>query len=166
MQVSMRVDTIRRAWHDARLLLKSQAAQIKIDPSAHLGAVRICQMLQTLNNSWQEECYLLKWNKGKLIFFKWMHLLLDLWWQSLDSKEVKETMKFGSGSVMMWGCMTFEGLSMFCKIERKMNTYHYLNILQRDLLKTIEAYDLNLASLTFQHDNDPQTHDKNCSLLA
>lgn len=57
--------------------------------------------------------------------------------------------KFDSGSVIMWGCMTFDGPCIFCKLERRVNRYQYFNILQRNLLDTMEVYDLNLASLTF-----------------
>ena len=76
--------------------------------------------------------------------------------QSHDSKEVKQTVKFGGGSVMLWGCMTFQGPGMFCRIEGRMDQHQYKEILQRDLMYTVMAYDLDPSNLIFQHDNDPK----------
>jgi hypothetical protein len=57
--------------------------------------------------------------------------------------------KFGGGSVMIWGCMTFHGPGMLCRIEGRMDQHQYKEILQRDLLYTICAYDLDPSNLIF-----------------
>ena len=64
--------------------------------------------------------------------------------------------KFGGGLVMMWGFMTIQGPDMFYRIEGRMDQYYYLEVLQRDLLDTLMAYNLDLSHVIFQHDNDPK----------
>ena len=69
---------------------------------------------------------------------------------------VQQTVKFGGGGVMMWGCMTSSGPGMMCRIEGRMDQYMYREILERELIHTLHAYDLDPANLIFQHDNDPK----------
>jgi hypothetical protein len=58
---------------------------------------------------------------------------------------------------MKWGCMTPNGPSMMCRIEGRMDQYMYREILERELIHIVHAYNLNPTSLIFQHDND-STH--------
>jgi hypothetical protein len=67
---------------------------------------------------------------------------------------VQQTVKFGG--VMMWGCMTLSGPGMMCRIEGRMDQYMYREILEQELIHTLHAYNLDLANLIFQHDNDPK----------
>jgi hypothetical protein len=69
---------------------------------------------------------------------------------------VQQTIKFGDGGVMMWGCMTSSGPGMMCRIEGRMDQYMYREILERELIHTLHAYNLDLANMIFQHDNDPK----------
>ena len=63
----------------------------------------------------------------------------------------------------MWGCMTSQGPGMMFKIEGQINQHLYKEILDRDLLATLFAYDLNSTSVIFQQDNDPKhTASKQC----
>jgi hypothetical protein len=43
---------------------------------------------------------------------------------------VQQTVKFGGGGVMMWGCMTPSGPGMMCRIEGRMDQYMYREILE------------------------------------
>jgi transposase len=83
--------------------------------------------------------------------------------QSCDLRQVKQTVKFGGGSIMLWDCMTFQGSGMFCRIEGRMDQHQYKEILQRDLMYTVMAYDLDPSKLIFQHDNDPKHTAKSVS---
>lgn len=76
--------------------------------------------------------------------------------QSRSVRMVQQTVKFGGGGVMMWGCMTSSGPGMMCRIEGRMDQYMYREILERELIHTLHAYDLDPANLIFQHDNDPK----------
>jgi transposase len=74
----------------------------------------------------------------------------------LNSGTVKQTVKFGGGGVMIWGCMTSVGVGYCCKIDSTMDQHLYKSILEDDLMKTIEFYALDESKVIFQHDNDPK----------
>ena len=69
---------------------------------------------------------------------------------------VQQTVKFGGGGVMMWNCMTSSGPSMMCRIEGREDQYMYREILEQELIHTLHEYNLDLANLIFQQDNDPK----------
>ena len=68
----------------------------------------------------------------------------------LSPTRIKPTVKHGRGSIMVWGCMTFEGVGHFCDSEL------YKSILSGELMKTIEFYSLKRKDVIFQHDTDPK----------
>ena len=43
---------------------------------------------------------------------------------------VQESIKFGGGGVMMWGCMTSSGPGMMCRINGRMDQYMHREILE------------------------------------
>jgi len=49
---------------------------------------------------------------------------------------VEGTKKFGGGSIMVWGCMTWDGAGMACKIDGKIDAEPYCQILDDNLQKT------------------------------
>ena len=75
---------------------------------------------------------------------------------ALIDNHVNGTVKFGGGSLMVWGCMTTQGVGHMCKIDGRMDAELYTTILQDDLLKTVEFYGLDQEELIFQQDNDPK----------
>jgi len=80
--------------------------------------------------------------------------------ESLSDRLVKETKKFGGGSLMMWGCMLWEGVGYACKIDGKMDGELYTKILQDELQDSLAHYDKDPSSITFQQDNDPKHKSK------
>ena len=72
---------------------------------------------------------------------------------SLQNHHVQQTVKFGGGSIMIWGCMTSKGAGFMCKINDTMTLHVYLEVLQDELQKTIEYYEFNPANIIFQQDN-------------
>ena len=60
--------------------------------------------------------------------------------EGLSNRLVQGTVKFGGGSLMMWGCMTWEGVGMACKIDGRMDTDLYLQIMEDELQQTLEHY--------------------------
>ncbi|CAI7766389.1 unnamed protein product [Closterium sp. NIES-54] len=74
----------------------------------------------------------------------------------MEPHHVKQTVKHGSGSIMIWGCMTYNGGAFMCKIDGRMNGEFYRSILQDELQQTIEHYELDPETVVFQHDNDPK----------
>ena len=53
---------------------------------------------------------------------------------------IKPTVKHGGGNVMIWGCMSYEGVGYMSKIDGNMDSKLYQDILSDELIKTIEYY--------------------------
>ena len=69
---------------------------------------------------------------------------------------VEGTMKFGGGSVMVWGCMMWEGVGYACKIDGRMDKHLYTAILEDELQASLQYYDKTPEDIIFQHDGDPK----------
>jgi DDE superfamily endonuclease len=76
--------------------------------------------------------------------------------EGLSDRLVEGTVKFGGGSVMMWGCMTWDGVGMACKIDGKMDANLYVQILEDELQQTLVDYGFTPEDIIFQQDNDPK----------
>jgi transposase len=74
----------------------------------------------------------------------------------LTEQDIQGTVKFGGGSIMMWGCMTAKGVGFACRIDGNMDAEVYVNILDEYLLQTIKYYKLDRNHIIFQQDNDPK----------
>ncbi|KIN99655.1 hypothetical protein M404DRAFT_76679, partial [Pisolithus tinctorius Marx 270] len=61
--------------------------------------------------------------------------------EGLLSREVKGTVKFGGGSLMVWGCIGWNG---------------YVAILLEGLLQSMEESGIPEDDIIFQQDNDPK----------
>ena len=76
--------------------------------------------------------------------------------EALSGRIIEPTLKFGGGSLMIWGCFTWNGVGYACKIDGKMDADLYCQILEDDLQKTIDYYGLEADNIIFQQDNDPK----------
>jgi transposase len=76
--------------------------------------------------------------------------------ESLDERHIKPTIKFGGGNIMIWGCICSQGIGNLCRINEKMNSELYCQVLEEDFLGTLEWYNINKDDIIFQHDNDPK----------
>ena len=74
--------------------------------------------------------------------------------ESRQDRHIKQTVKHGGGSIMIWGCMTAQGPGYLCKIEGTMDQHLYKSILEDELSKTIEYYRMDVDKVMFQHDTD------------
>ncbi|CAB5191649.1 unnamed protein product [Rhizophagus irregularis] len=74
----------------------------------------------------------------------------------LKSQHVKPTVKFGGGSIMIWGCMGAFGVGKYCKIDGRMDGELYREILEEEFLGTLSECDLSVDDVIFQQDNDPK----------
>lgn len=74
----------------------------------------------------------------------------------LTAQHVQGTVKFGGGSLMIWGCMTAQGVGYACKIDGHMDAELYTHILGDEFLRTLEYYELDASTIIFQQDNDPK----------
>ena len=74
--------------------------------------------------------------------------------ESLSDRLVEGKLKFGGGSLMMWGCFCWHGVGYACIIDGRMDKELYCMILEDDLQKSIEYYGLDRDNIIFQQDND------------
>lgn len=74
----------------------------------------------------------------------------------LRDHHVRKVVKFGGGSVMVWGAITYRGVGKLIFIDQKMDSELYVSILRSGLRATIEMHGFNLADVIFQQDNDPK----------
>ena len=85
-------------------------------------------------------------------------------WKSLktplNESQITPTLKYGGGSILIWSCITSKGIGNLTKIEGYMNSEVYCQILERDLLGTLDLYSLDRDHIIFQHDNDPKHSSK------
>jgi hypothetical protein len=76
--------------------------------------------------------------------------------EEFDPRFTKKTVKHGGGSVMVWGCLTAQGLGRLVRIEGNMDAKLYCEILKDDFLGTLDDLDINKKDVYFQQDNDPK----------
>ena len=60
--------------------------------------------------------------------------------ESLSDRLVKGTVNFEGGSVMMWGCMTWDEVGMACKMDGKMDANLYVQISKDKLQQALVDY--------------------------
>jgi len=74
----------------------------------------------------------------------------------LSDRLVKGTQKFGGGSLMIWGCMTWDGPGYATKIDGRMDAELYCQILEEELQESLAYYGKTVEDVIFQQDNDPK----------
>ena len=57
---------------------------------------------------------------------------------------------------MVWGCLGWEGVERLAEVEGKMNAEQYVEILENNLLPSMEESGISLKDVIFQQDNDPK----------
>ena len=80
--------------------------------------------------------------------------------EGLSDRLVQGTQKFGGGSLMMWGCMKWDGVGLACKIDGRMDADLYVQILEEELQNTLEYYGQTPEDIIFQQDNDSKQTSK------
>ena len=75
---------------------------------------------------------------------------------ALQPRHVKPTLKFGGGSVMVWGCMMARGVGTAQRIVGKMTANYYVEILSTNLPASSQKLHVKSSDVLFQHDNDPK----------
>jgi hypothetical protein len=74
--------------------------------------------------------------------------------EGLSDRTVQGEENFGGGSLMMWGCMLWEGAGMACQIDGIMDGDLYIKILDDELGESLEYYGKTTEDIIFQQDNN------------
>ncbi len=75
-----------------------------------------------------------------------------------QEKHLLPTVKFGGGSIMLWGCVASAGTGNLVKVEGRMDSTQYQQILENNVQESVTKLKLRRGWI-FQQDNDP----KHCS---
>lgn len=62
-------------------------------------------------------------------------------------------LKFGGGSLMVWGFITFNGVGKLIKISNRINSDEYKSILNNGLISFLAEKNIDSNEIIFQHDN-------------
>ena len=76
--------------------------------------------------------------------------------KGLIAREVKGTVKFGEGSLMVWGCIWWNGVGVLSEVEERMDAEQYVAILEEGLLRSMKESGIPEDDIIFQQDNDPK----------
>jgi hypothetical protein len=99
---------------------------------------------------WSDVCKLALLNTNRREFY-WKRKA-----DPLNEDHIKKTLKFGGGSLLLWGCITSEDVGELVRINGIMNLDKYINILSDGLLRTMENFGLDTERAIFMQDNDPK----------
>ena len=74
----------------------------------------------------------------------------------LKDHHVTQTLKFGGGSVMVWGGISYDGVGQLVFIDTKMTAELYIDILRSGYLTTLDMHGFDVTNSILQQDNDPK----------
>ncbi|KAF8656611.1 hypothetical protein AX16_002478 [Volvariella volvacea WC 439] len=76
--------------------------------------------------------------------------------EEFDACFTVKKVKHGGRHIMMWGCMTSQGIGQIVCINGNMTAVLYMEILNNDLLGTLNNFGIKKSDIYFQQDNDPK----------
>jgi hypothetical protein len=76
--------------------------------------------------------------------------------ERLDPRFTKKNVKHGGGKVTVWGMITRDGPGRLTRIWGNMNKHLYREILEDDLLGSLDDLEMDRSEYYFQQDNDPK----------
>ncbi|KAI4892727.1 hypothetical protein NFI96_009610 [Prochilodus magdalenae] len=79
--------------------------------------------------------------------------------RALQEKHLLPTVKFGGGFIMLWGCGASTGTGNLVKVEGRMDSNQYQQILETNVQESVTKLKL-CQGWIFQQDNDPKHYSK------
>src|SRR5215475_2905001 len=74
--------------------------------------------------------------------------------EEMEIRNLVPTLKFGGGKILVWGCISYNGVGNLQFISGKTDSLEYCTILSKNLFQS--ANKLGLKKFVFQQDNDPK----------
>jgi hypothetical protein len=82
----------------------------------------------------------------------------------LSDRTTTPTVKHGGGNnLMVWGCMSWNGVGKLTEVEGKMDAVQYCEILEDGVVESFEKLEVEEEERIFQQDNDPKHTSKKAS---
>ena len=96
---------------------------------------------------------------------------MDKWYawrrknEAYAEKNTLPTVKHGRGSVMLWGDFASSGTGKLQRVEGKMDSIGYQEILRENVMSSVRKLKLGIH-WTFQQDNDPMYTSKSTRAVS
>uniref|UniRef100_A0A8C5DSB5 Transposase n=1 Tax=Gouania willdenowi TaxID=441366 RepID=A0A8C5DSB5_GOUWI len=74
---------------------------------------------------------------------------------AFHEKNTLPTVKYGGGSIMLWGCVAASGIGNIARVEGRMDSIKYQQILEANITASVKKLKLKRGWL-LQQDNDPK----------
>jgi DDE superfamily endonuclease len=98
---------------------------------------------------WCDECKFSLVNRNKREFY-WKRKR-----DPLNEENIKKTLKFRDDSIIVWGCITAEGVGELVKVNGSIDSNKYIEVLTTGLIKTMDDFSLDVRNSIFVQDNAP-----------
>lgn len=76
--------------------------------------------------------------------------------EPLSDRTTTPTVKHGGGSIMVWGCMGWNGVGVLSEVQGVMDSKQYVEILAGGVLESVDKLEMDRDTFYFQQDNDPK----------
>ncbi|KAG1443588.1 hypothetical protein G6F55_012612 [Rhizopus delemar] len=74
----------------------------------------------------------------------------------LQDHITNQTYKHGGSSILLWSCLTVNGVGYITQVLGILDSELYCKIMTEDMLPSLEKYDMSKDDIIFQHDNNPK----------
>jgi transposase len=150
------IDTVRRRLHELNLKVYKRRRVPYLSTKARARRWKWARVFSSWNKmNWAHVTFS---DESKYVIFD--SDALKITWKVPGAppkpSDVRQAIKYGGGSVMVWGFITCLGPGCLYRIEGKMNTAKYIEALSYGYLRTLPIFGLRPSDLIFQHDNDPK----------
>ena len=88
-------------------------------------------------------------------WFVWRLVCLEKKSEAFVEYNTLPTVKYGDGSIMLWGCVAAGGTGNIVRVEGRMDSTKYQDILEANVQRPVQTLKLK-RGWVFQQDDDPK----------
>jgi transposase len=156
LNIDISAQTVRRVLKDAGMKAKKKVKKPRLNKKHFRDRLEFARKYQSWTiNDWKKVLWTDETKVNKYlsdgIQYSWVNEM-----EGLSERQIQQTVKFGGGSVLFWGCMAWDGPGFVSKIEGNMDASLYIDIIDECVKLTLEYYKMDAKSFYFQQDNDPK----------